>query len=243
MAENIDVELHCIDSGTYGRELRKPICSAIEKLYRNRGTAYSIHDPITEFEYEMISTKDDSVAYPILDSYKMFVMDSRYHAFSDLQSLKAYTQSVSTQYDLIFGDNVQDLEFNSNFFANDRKIRSIVLACDIASSGSGVFSGCTNVDRVLMNSQSMMTTIPEMFFNGLSSLKEISIPTGIITIGDNCFSNCTSLRTVDIPRTTYTISESAFEGCHNINFVVHNSEGSVSGFPWGSEDSTINWVD
>jgi hypothetical protein len=55
-----------------------------------------------------------------------------------------------------------------------------------------------------------MTSIPEYFADACSTLKSISVPDGIKSIGDYAFWRCPALQSVSLPETLKTIGKSAF---------------------------------
>ena len=48
---------------------------------------------------------------------------------------------------------------------------------------------------------------------GCTSLKNVTIPSNVLSIGENAFSGCTSLKNVTIPSNVLSIGENAFSGC------------------------------
>jgi hypothetical protein len=71
-------------------------------------------------------------------------------------------------------------------------------------------------------SGSTITTIPERFFSGeadplgCATLVGITIPNGVIDIGELAFSGCTSLTSVIIPDSVISIGERAFISCFSL---------------------------
>ena len=51
------------------------------------------------------------------------------------------------------------------------------------------------------------------------SIKSISIPNSVTSIGDNVFRDCKSLTSVTIPDSVKTIGENAFGGCTSLNYI------------------------
>lgn len=248
MAENIKKELSEIQEGTYGLDIRMPIHDAIEKLYRHKGTPYTIHNPITQFEYDLIEEPDNSVAYPILNPYSIFVGvvsadtgNVTYEAFGKLYETKNYITEAEGEIDLIIGESVPNVSFSTGDFANITKLRSIIISAPLVGIGQSVFAGCSNVEKFLMADQTTVTYLPTNFVAGLLKLESFSIPSGITFIDNNCFVGCTGLRTVDVPSSVTYISSQSFTGCHDVVFNIDAVEGGISGFPWGATNSTVNW--
>ena len=85
----------------------------------------------------------------------------------------------------------------------------------------------------------------------MSTLTEISMTEGLITIGEFCFQNATGLTTLIIPSTVNDIGYAPFEGCSNLTSItfigktmaeLENIEGSSDGgtyYPWGISNTSI----
>lgn len=52
---------------------------------------------------------------------------------------------------------------------------------------------------------------------GCSSLKEIKLPNGLISIGSGAFTDCTSLEMIVIPSDVKEIEYAAFSGCTSLS--------------------------
>ena len=61
--------------------------------------------------------------------------------------------------------------------------------------------------------------IQEGVFDNCRNLVAVTLPDGLIDIGERAFCNCTFLSGIEIPNTVTTIGSSAFEGCEEIEFV------------------------
>ena len=62
--------------------------------------------------------------------------------------------------------------------------------------------------------------IPKDAFHNCSSLTSITIPDGIIEIGENAFRDCTSLKSVTIPDSVTEIGGRAFYGCSSLTSIT-----------------------
>ena len=68
-----------------------------------------------------------------------------------------------------------------------------------------------------------------------SNLKQITIPSGVETIGDSAFAGCTGLTSITIPDSVISIGDSAFRDCMSLTSVtIGNSVTSIgaSAFYW-----------
>lgn len=62
--------------------------------------------------------------------------------------------------------------------------------------------------------------LPYKSFVFCTDLKNITLPTSLVTIGDSAFYSCTGLKTVTILDSTKTIGIGAFRKCYNLNSVI-----------------------
>lgn len=73
-----------------------------------------------------------------------------------------------------------------------------------------LFKGCSDYSIIL---SSASTEVSDYTFAYCSSLKSISIPETVLSIGKYAFYNCRSLECISVPCSVSTIGESAFSGC------------------------------
>lgn len=129
------------------------------------------------------------------------------------------------------GDYVIKLRANSGTFflgvgTNSGIIRlpysKFVTAIHIGSGGAllnnyglyGHASGLISLRRVTI--PNTITTIGTGFLMDATALENIGLPRGITAIPANGFSKCSALRLVSIPYTVTEIKNNAFEGCNNL---------------------------
>lgn len=94
-------------------------------------------------------------------------------------------------------------EFKANFIINNW--------------GSGVFSGCEQLETVAFPSN--LGVIPSYTCDFCTALKEIIWPVRLSAIRDLAFGECTSLTKITIPRQVTSIDSRAFLNCNNIHTV------------------------
>ena len=68
-----------------------------------------------------------------------------------------------------------------------------------------------------------MPAIDDWTFCGFANLKSVTIPEGVISIGEYAFNNCSKLTDIAIPSSVLTIGKSAFYNCDSItNIIIPN---------------------
>ena len=83
----------------------------------------------------------------------------------------------------------------------------------------------------------IVTTIGKAAFKD-SSLKSITIPNSVTTIGLSAFENCYSLTSITIPDSVTTIGESAFRSCDSlISITIPNSVTTIGELAFGNCNS------
>jgi hypothetical protein len=65
-----------------------------------------------------------------------------------------------------------------------------------------------------------VTSIGNGAFTFCDRLQSITIPDGVTSIGDYAFSNCRNLESVEIPNSVTSIGKSVFYGCYNLKKVT-----------------------
>jgi len=139
----------------------------------------------------------------------------------DLTKINAYAfyqcESITT---VILGKNVA--EIGDSAFYNCTNLEYIDFAeAPLTAIGTQAFYGCklNDFDMVL---PSTMETLKEGAFQ-MTSIKTISVPGSVKSIGTNCFLGCTALTKVELGEGVETIGNSAFKDCVKLSEVVLHS--------------------
>lgn len=80
------------------------------------------------------------------------------------------------------------------------------------------------------------------FFREQTNLQKITFGDGCTKLDYGVCQNCTSLHEVYIPNSVTTIESDAFYGCGSIHFIIDAETSSISGYPWGATDCTVEWL-
>lgn len=118
----------------------------------------------------------------------------------------------------------------SNVFAGNTAIKSVVVPEAVVKIEPSSFKGCTSLETVALSDD--IQEIGESAFENCSALKSINMPSKLVVIYGNAFAECTSLETVTFPDTLQYFGEGAFYNCTLINSVtipkaVDDFNGSV----------------
>lgn len=90
-----------------------------------------------------------------------------------------------------------------------------------SNSGYGIFQGMTTLKKVTL--PDTIKKIGEQVFLGCTSLEEMNLPKSITYIGEQAFSDCKSLNLgdIDLPNLEGTIGERAFLNCKGLRRILN----------------------
>ena len=80
------------------------------------------------------------------------------------------------------------------------------------------FYGCTSIKNITL--PQTMTSIGASAFKNCTGLTSIAIPSSVTSIGDSAFYGCTGFRSFTVPATVNSIGASAFGGCSNLQNIT-----------------------
>ena len=112
-----------------------------------------------------------------------------------------------------------------NLYIDNKLVTNLVIPDGITEIGEQ-FMYCESIKKVTIPLS--VTSIGNNAFIGCVSLSSIKIPDSVTSIGSNAFYGCTSLKSITIPDSVITIGGNAFEKCSNLKSVTF--------------ENTSNWV-
>ena len=110
-----------------------------------------------------------------------------------------------------------DVELSDGCFSDCKSLKEVVV--DSSSPRMlpvGTFSGCTNLEKVVLNN---VQIIGKDAFANCKSLKSIVLPKSLEKIGFSAFKGCSSLKEIEIPSKVTSISFFAFGGCSKLESI------------------------
>lgn len=152
------------------------------------------------------------------------------------------------------GKTYRVTEIGAKAFADNEKIKTLVIGNSITKIGNKAFKNCKNLKKITLSKN--LRTINKESFAGCKNLKSIAIPDSVQIIQAKAFKNCTDLTKVTIGTTrsdrkkggaagittvtsqiqeygalnlNLSLGNSAFENCKNLKSVIINSAVSVIG--------------
>ena len=92
-----------------------------------------------------------------------------------------------------------------------------------------MFAYCSSLKSISLPQG--VTSIGRSAFWGCSGLTSVDIPNSVTSIGDYAFYGCTGLTSIDIPNSVITIGSSAFDGCTGLTSVdIPNSVITIGSY-------------
>lgn len=144
----------------------------------------------------------------------------------------------------------------ANTFENCMTLESIIIADSILNVGSNAFAGCTNIKKAIVpttvipalpkdNLKEVVITsgtkIDNSAFYECNNLTSITLPNGIVSIGEQAFYNCSNLTQFTIPDSVTSIGDYAFTGCGMLeNITIPNSITTMGNFVFVNCSSLTN---
>ena len=111
--------------------------------------------------------------------------------------------------------------FGANTYNNTGYTPTSLSSVTITSADNipdNAFYGCTSIKNITL--PQTVTSIGASAFKNCTGLTSIAIPSSVTSIGDSAFSGCTGFRSFTVPATVNSIGASAFGGCTNLKQIT-----------------------
>lgn len=117
----------------------------------------------------------------------------------------------------------QSLEFISDQAFKDCKgITQISIPSKVKTIPEEAFCGCANLNQVIFPADSKLQSIENVAFYKCTSLNSISLPEGLVSMGDYAFS-ISGLQTISLPSTIQTIGKYCFANSTRLSHICINA--------------------
>jgi hypothetical protein len=115
-------------------------------------------------------------------------------------------------------------KFGKYVFANCYDLSSITVEQGVTSIGMYMFSGCENYNLTSIELPDSVTSIYKGAFEKCNWLRQVTIKSTNISVGDNTFYYCQHLETINFSGTT----EAAWDGTDSLGNNLRKTEGIPS---------------
>ncbi len=106
--------------------------------------------------------------------------------------------------------NEKATALSKGMFENCTSLKHLDIPASVTSFGDSLLDG-TGIETFVV--PEYVTVLPDYFFARCKSLVEVTLPSGLKSIGRYAFVECTALKTIDIPDNVTLIKDSAFSEC------------------------------
>lgn len=130
--------------------------------------------------------------------------------------LPAHGSEVSGCTYTVIGGNVTITGFSGE--PDNIDIPQYIEDCPVVGIRDNAFYRCTSLKSITV--PATVKTIGHHAFFGCTSLEKVVLPVGTYEFGMGCFSNCTSLREIVLPDSLGILPDSCFRGCTSLGKVV-----------------------
>lgn len=118
--------------------------------------------------------------------------------------------------EVVYGKKIARI--GSGAFSGCDKITKVVIPETVKEIGSNTFKGCTSLGQV--NIPSAITKIESGTFSGCKALTSITIPNQVTSILPEAFSDCTSMAAIHIPENVNVMDSLVFAGCTSLRDIT-----------------------
>lgn len=98
--------------------------------------------------------------------------------------------------------------------------KCLLIMKDVGELDPNKLANFTHVESVIFEKGSNLTDIPEEAFKEYTTLKEISIPDSVTTIGASAFNGCSNLENIHLPSKLINIGGYVFSGCTKLKKLI-----------------------
>ena len=175
--------------------------------YKAKGTDYAIITGYTS----RISGAHSLIIPEVLPGSERTVVEIGNEAFKDCASLSSVKLPETVE------------KIGNGAFNRCSSIYKINIPANVASIGMYAFAGCDSLTIVnFAQEKPLLTEIGNSAFNGCA-IESITIPEGVVSIGEGAFFECEQLKAVTLPESLTSIGKVAFAMCDALETVTLGS--------------------
>lgn len=139
--------------------------------------------------------------------------------------------SVTVEEGNAFYSTVDGILYNADktalLFCPPAREDAVIIPASVKKIEEKAFKYCRNLASVTFTPGSVCEEIGASAFEQCYALAEITLPSGVKTLGDNVFKSCSALTTLVIPDSVTAIGASAFASCSNLRSLTLPSSMTV----------------
>ncbi len=138
-----------------------------------------------------------------------------------------FSLSYQSITNVVISDGVTSIETSA--FSGWSGLKSVTIPSSVTSIGSSAFSGCSGLTEVRISDlaawcrisfgDNPLSHVHNLCLNG-TLVTDLTIPSGVTSIGDSVFSGCSWVTSVTIPGSVTNIGGGAFSGCNGLTSVT-----------------------
>ncbi len=147
-------------------------------------------------------------------------------SFEDCDSLaNIYISDIAAWCNINFEHYSSPLNYAEYLYLNGELVTDVVIPQGVTVIPEYAFS-CASLKSVSIPDS--VTSIGNYVFKGCTELTSVSIPNSVASMGYGVFYDCTGLTNIEIPNSITSIGDYAFEGCTGLtNVSIPNSVNSI----------------
>ncbi len=206
--ENFEFTVAAVTSGTCGTNLNWSYDNHVLTI---SGTGTTMTDYETTFENYVISWAtpwdeflNDITSINITASNLQHIGDNAFRG-CHITSTPTFPSSMQTIGEYAFGDCTS--------------LTSATIPATVTSLGTGVFYNANHLTSVTFEANSQLTAISDDLFE-YCAFEEITLPSGITSIGENAFASNDVIESITIPANVATIAYGAFAYSDNLTTFI-----------------------
>lgn len=110
----------------------------------------------------------------------------------------------------------------------DSGIVSLSIPKYVAEIREGAFSNCKELTEITFDAEITLSNVGKNAFENCVKLESITLPDGVLTLGDGALSGCTALKTASLPHSLLSLGDYAFSGCEKLETATFRGASNLN---------------